>query len=172
MLGYWNNPDATARSLRDGWLYTGDLATRDEDGFYRIVDRKKDLIITSGFNVYPGDVEHVLRKFPDIQDAAVVGVPDSQRGETVKALLVPRNGTRLNLKQLERFCRQHLASHKRPRIFKVVQGDLPRNFLGKVLRRRLREESVNGRPSENVAEEDGLVEHGAVTAAHAALTSE
>ena len=144
MLGYWNDSEETARVIRDGWLYTGDLATYDEDGFFRIVDRKKDLIITSGFNVYPGDVEQVLRQHPDITDAAVIGVPDPQRGEVVKALLVLKSGVQLDQKNLDRFCKQHLAAHKRPRQFAVVDGDLPRNLLGKVLRRHLRSEPTDG----------------------------
>ena len=92
MAGYWNDPDATANALRDGWLFTGDLATCDADGFFRIVDRKKDLIITSGFNVYPTDVEHVLRQFEGVEDVAVLGVPDADRGELVKAVVVPKDG--------------------------------------------------------------------------------
>ena len=144
MLGYWNNPEETARVLRDGWLFTGDLATCDEDGFFHIVDRKKDLVITSGFNVYPGEVEQVLRRHPDVADAVVVGVPDPQRGEIVKAFLVLNNGRPMDRKSLIRFCRQHLAAHRRPRIFEAVTGDLPRNFLGKVLRREMRDKPVVG----------------------------
>ena len=95
MAGYWNDPDATADALRDGWLFTGDLATCDADGFFRIVDRKKDLIITSGVNVYPTDVEHVLRRYEGVEDVAVLGVPDADRGELVKAVVVPKDGTRV-----------------------------------------------------------------------------
>lgn len=142
MLGYWNNPQATDQIIRDGWLYTGDLAKCDQDGFFRIVDRKKDLIITSGFNVYPTDVEHVLRQFPDIQDVAIVGVPDPDRGQAVKALVVMQKGHELDRRAFDKFARQHLAKHKRPRHVDIVQGDLPRNFLGKVLRRQLRYEGT------------------------------
>ncbi|MFO7629554.1 MAG: AMP-binding protein, partial [Prochlorococcaceae cyanobacterium] len=88
MLGYWNDPVATQEVIRDGWLYTGDLARVTEDGFYQIQERKKDLIITSGFNVYPREVENKLREFPGIEDVAVVAVPDRQRGEVVKAFIV------------------------------------------------------------------------------------
>jgi long-chain acyl-CoA synthetase len=142
MQGYWNFPEETARVLRDGWLFTGDLATCDADGFFRIVDRKKDLIITSGFNVYPGEVEDVLRRCPGVADAAVVGVADAARGQVVKAIVVTKPGATFDKRALDDYCRKHLAKHKRPRIFEPADGDLPRNFLGKVLRRRLREGGV------------------------------
>lgn len=139
MQGYWNDPVRTAHVIRDGWLHTGDLGTCDEQGFFRIVDRKKDLIITSGFNVYPGDVEEVLRGYPGIKDVAVVGVPDVDKGEIVKAIVVMQPGKTLNQHDLEAFSRKHLAAHKRPRMIEERTQDLPRNFLGKVLRRELRD---------------------------------
>lgn len=139
MLGYWNNPDETARVLRDGWLYTGDLASCDERGFFRIVDRKKDLVITSGFNVYPADVEAVLRKCPGVQDAAIVGVPDERAGELVKAVLYIQDKKKFHHREFDAFIHEHLAAHQRPKIVEVRTEDLPRNFLGKVLRRQLRE---------------------------------
>jgi long-chain acyl-CoA synthetase len=138
MRGYWNDTEATAHTIRDGWLFTGDLATRDEDGFFRIVDRKKDLIITSGFNVYPTEVEAVLRQFPGITDVAVLGIPDARRGELVKAFVVPAKGTRFSRSAFDAFVREHLATYKRPRAVEVLSDDLPRNVLGKVLRRVLR----------------------------------
>ena len=138
MQGYWRNPSATQQVLREGWLFTGDLASRDARGIYTIADRKKDLIITSGFNVYPAEVEQVLRQCDLVADVGVVGVPDSERGELVKAFVVLRDGARWNLRQLKRFAHHHLAAHRRPRIWEQVQGDLPRNFLGKVIRRQLR----------------------------------
>ena len=144
MAGYWNDPEATANALRDGWLFTGDLATCDADGFFRIVDRKKDLIITSGVNVYPTDVEYVLRKFEGVEDVAVLGVPDGDRGELVKAVVVPKPGERFNRRAFDEFAREHLEVHKRPRIVEVVRGPLPRNPLGKVLRRVLRDQHVAG----------------------------
>jgi long-chain acyl-CoA synthetase len=137
MKGYYNNPEATAQALRGGWLYTGDLATRDRDGYYRIVDRKKDIIKTNGFLVFPAEVEEVISRFPDVAEAAVVGVPDDGKGEVIRALVVPRNG-QFDVSALERFCGEHLGKHKRPRQIEVVQ-ELPKNFLGKVLRRKLRE---------------------------------
>ncbi len=139
MLGYWKDPTATAQVIRDGWLFTGDLATLDADGFVKIVDRKKDLIITSGFNVYPCDVESILRGFPGVTDAAVVGVPHHECGELVKAVLALNPSARFDRKTFDAFCKDNLAAHKRPKLVEVVAGDLPRNFLGKVLRRQLRE---------------------------------
>jgi long-chain acyl-CoA synthetase len=136
MKGYYHNPEATAEALRDGWLYTGDLARRDGDGYYTLVDRKKDIIKTSGFLVYPAEVEEVLKAFPGVADAAVVGAPDAERGELVKALVVPRG--KLDVAALEGHCRERLGKQKRPRQIEVVR-ELPRNFLGKVLRRKLRE---------------------------------
>jgi long-chain acyl-CoA synthetase len=138
MKGYFNNPHATESVLRDGWLFTGDVATRDEAGHYVIVDRKRDIIKTSGFLVYPAEVEEVLRGFPDVAEAAVVGVPDAEKGEVVKALLVARADCQIDLSALEGYCKLHLSKQKRPRDVEVV-AELPKNFLGKVLRRKLRE---------------------------------
>jgi long-chain acyl-CoA synthetase len=138
MKGYFNNPHATESVLRNGWLYTGDLARRDADGYYVIVDRLRDVIKTSGFLVFPAEVEEVLRGHPDVAEAAVVGIPDAERGELVKALLVARSGSHLDVHALENYCKLHLGKHKRPRQFEIV-AELPKNFLGKVLRRKLRE---------------------------------
>jgi long-chain acyl-CoA synthetase len=146
MAGYWNDPEATALALRGGWLFTGDLATRDDDGFFKIVDRKKDLIITSGFNVYPTDVEHVLRQFEGVEDVAVFGVPDPIRGELVKAVVVPKDAAKFSKKALDDFAKQHLEVHRRPRVVEVVPGPLPRNQLGKLLRRVLREKFPGATP--------------------------
>jgi long-chain acyl-CoA synthetase len=142
MKGYFNNPAETARALRGGWLYTGDLARRDQEGFFTIVDRKKDIIKTSGFLVFPAEVEEVLNTFPTVAEAAVIGVPDAERGEIVKALIVPRKGDRINLSALEAHCLHHLGKHKRPRQIEIVE-ELPKNFLGKIQRRRLRESVVS-----------------------------
>jgi long-chain acyl-CoA synthetase len=143
MKGYFNNPHATDAVLRDGWLFTGDMARRDSEGYYTLVDRKRDIIKTSGFLVFPAEVEEVLRSHPDVAEAAVVGVPDPDRGEVVKALLVPRSGSKLEVSSLEAHCKLHLGKQKRPRQFEIV-NELPKNFLGKVLRRKLRE----ARPAE------------------------
>ena len=141
MKGYYNNPVETARALRHGWLYTGDMARRDRDGYFQIVDRKKDIIKTGGFLVYPAEVEEVLMRFPGVAEAAVIGVPDADRGETVKAMIVPRNGD-LDRAALTAYCTEHLSKHKRPREIEVLK-ELPKNFLGKVQRRRLREGESN-----------------------------
>jgi long-chain acyl-CoA synthetase len=142
MKGYFNNPVETQRALRHGWLYTGDLARRDRDGFFMIVDRKKDIIKTSGFLVFPAEVEEVLAACPGVAEAAVIGVPDAERGEVVKALVVPRPGSGLDSATLEAHCSLHLSRQKRPRQIEIV-AELPKNFLGKVQRRRLRE-GANG----------------------------
>ncbi len=138
MKGYFNNPHATEAVLRDGWLFTGDMARRDADGFCTIVDRKRDIIKTSGFLVFPAEVEEVLRGHPDVAEAAVIGVPDPEKGELVKALVVARSDCRIDVNDMESYCKLHLGKQKRPRVFEVV-SELPKNFLGKVMRRKLRE---------------------------------
>lgn len=142
MLGYWNDAAGSAEAIRNGWLHTGDLATLEPDGYYRIVGRKKDLIITSGFNVYPSEVESTLRDHDDVLDAAVVGQPDVQRGEIVKAFIVLRPGAVWDESRLREYCEHHLSKYKRPRIYVQSAGDLPRNFLGKVIRRELRQRAT------------------------------
>jgi len=122
----------------DGWLHTGDLARLTPDGLYQVVERKKDLIITNGFNVYPQEVELVLKRHPSVKDAAVVGEPDEHRGEVVKAFVVLNDGAKFDEAELKEFCHEHLASHKRPGIIEHCKDDLPRSFLGKVIRRKLR----------------------------------
>jgi long-chain acyl-CoA synthetase len=138
MKGYFNNPEETARALRGGWLYTGDLARRDRDGYFTIVDRKKDIIKTSGFLVFPAEVEEVLNKFPGVAEAAVIGVPDPERGEDILAIVVPRPGVTLDKAAIQSHCQQYLGKQKRPRQIDIV-SELPKNFLGKIQRRRLRE---------------------------------
>lgn len=139
MKGYWQREHETAMTIRDGWLYTGDMGRIDEDGFFSIVDRKKDLIIAGGYNIYPRDIEEVLFEHPAILEAAVAGVPDEYRGETVKAFVVLRPGMTLTEKELELWCRERLAAYKVPR--KVdFRESLPKTMIGKVLRRQLLEE--------------------------------
>ena len=145
MKGYFDNPEETARALRGDWLYTGDLARRDRDGYFTIVDRKKDIIKTSGFLVFPAEVEEVLMRCPGVAEAAVIGVADAERGENVKAMVVAQAGVALSPAAIEAYCQQHLSKHKRPRQIEIVK-ELPKNFLGKVQRRRLRE-SQNGTPA-------------------------
>jgi long-chain acyl-CoA synthetase len=140
MLGYWNQPEATAETLRGGWLHTGDLATEDDDGYFSIVDRLKDMIVVSGFNVYPREVEEVLFKHPAIADAAVVQYPDAYQGESVMAFVVLKPDQTATEQEIIEFCRSQIAVFKCPR--KVVfRDELPKNNTGKVLRRQLREEA-------------------------------
>ncbi len=141
MRGYWNRPDATAEALRDGWLHTGDIARMDEDGYFYIVDRKKDMIIAGGYNIYPREVEEVLFLHRGVKEAVVVGIPDEYRGETVKAYIVPKEGYTLDEEEIIQFCRQHLAAYKVPRQVEFRE-ELPKSLVGKVLRRALREEEM------------------------------
>lgn len=138
MKGYWQAPEATAETIRDGWLFTGDLGKLDEDGYLYIVDRKKDMVIVSGMNVYPREVEDVIYKLPAVADCAVVGEPSERRGEDVKAYVVLKEGYSLTEDELIEHCRRHLAPYKIPRSV-VFAKDLPRSGTGKVLKRALRQ---------------------------------
>ncbi|WP_044894558.1 long-chain-fatty-acid--CoA ligase [Bacillus alveayuensis] len=139
MKGYWNQPFETEAVLRDGWLYTGDVGYMDERGYFFIVDRKKDMIIASGYNIYPREVEEVLYEHPKVQEAAVVGVPDEYRGETVKAFIVLKQGEECTKEELDHFMRSRLAAYKVPRIYEF-RNELPKTAVGKILRRVLVEE--------------------------------
>ncbi|MFZ5448821.1 MAG: long-chain-fatty-acid--CoA ligase [Thermodesulfobacteriota bacterium] len=141
MAGYWQNPQETAMVLRDGWLYTGDLARMDEDGYFYIVERKKDMIIAGGYKIYPREVEEVLYQHPGVREAAAFGVPDVYRGETVKAVIVPQEGAALTAADIEAHCRRLLAVYKVPKIIEF-RPELPKSLVGKVLRRVLREEGA------------------------------
>lgn len=141
MAGYWQRPDETAKVLRDGWLFTGDMATMDEDGYFTIVDRAKDIIIAGGFNIYPREVEEVLFQHPDISEAVVVGIPDEYRGETVKAYIVLKDGHQATSEDITAFCKERLAVFKIPKKFEF-RTELPKTLIGKVLRRALREEEM------------------------------
>ena len=141
MLGYWNRPDETAGTIKDGWLHTGDIAKMDADGFFFIVDRKKDMISASGLKVFPREVEEVLFLHPKVQEAAVAGIPDPYRGETVKAFVVPKAGSHPTAEELTAFCRLHLAGFKVPTQIEF-RADLPKSPIGKVLRRALVEEEA------------------------------
>ena len=136
MLGYYNQPAETAQVLVDGWLRTGDLGMIDADGFCSIVDRKKDLIIVSGFNVYPREVEEILLRHPGVREAVVVGMADERRGQKVRAVIVPREQARPSAEELMAYCRERLAGYKVPREFEF-RDELPRTAIGKVLRRVL-----------------------------------
>jgi long-chain acyl-CoA synthetase len=139
MKGYWNRPDATAEMIRDGWLYTGDLARMDEDGFFFIEGRKKDMILCSGFNVYPDEIDRVLMGHDAVLEAATIGVPDEQRGETVKSFIVLEPGKQVTADEIIAHCRENLASYKVPR-FIEFRDSLPKSSVLKILRRQLREE--------------------------------
>ena len=139
MREYWNRPDETKMVLRDGWLYTGDLATMDEDGFFTIVDRKKEMILAGGFNIYPREVEEVLYEHDKVKEAACYGVADPYRGETVKVCVVLKDGASATDDEIIEFCRERLARYKVPRMVEFRE-QLPKSAIGKVLRRVLVEE--------------------------------
>jgi long-chain acyl-CoA synthetase len=139
MKGYWQRPDETARVLRDGWLATGDIAKMDEDGYIQIVDRKKDMILVSGFNVYPNEVEAVIAAHPAVADTAVVGVPDDECGEIVVAFVTPKDES-VTEDAIRQHCKQSLTGYKVPRIV-VFKKDMPKTNVGKVLRKDLRDEA-------------------------------
>jgi long-chain acyl-CoA synthetase len=151
MLGYWNRPDETAQVLQDGWLLTGDMAVMDEEGYFSIVDRKKDLIIAGGFNVYPREVEEILYEHPKVLEVAVAGVPDSYRGEIVKAFVVLRSGEQATPDEIREFAKARLAGYKVPRAVEF-RDELPKTLIGKVLRRALIEEEQAKQTAESGAE--------------------
>jgi long-chain acyl-CoA synthetase len=143
MKGYWRMPTETANVLREHssigpglWLHSGDIARMDEDGYFQIVDRKKDMIICGGFNVYPRDIEEVLYKHPAVKEAGVIGIPDEYRGETVKAFVVLKEGMTATEQEIIDFCREHLAKYKVPSSV-MFRSSLPKSAMGKVLRREL-----------------------------------
>jgi long-chain acyl-CoA synthetase len=138
MKGYWQRPEATAEVIQDGWLSTGDIGYMTEDGYFQIVDRKKDMILVSGFNVYPNEVEDVIATHPKVMEVAVVGVPDEKSGEVVKAFIVRKDPT-LSVEELNAYCRAELTGYKVPRYFEF-RKELPKTNVGKILRRALRDE--------------------------------
>ncbi len=143
--GYWNKPEETAYAIRDGWLFTGDVGTMDQEGWFYILDRKKDMIIASGFKVWPREVEDVLYLHPGVREAAVVGVPDPYRGETVKAFVALREEFkgRLSPEEIIAFCKERMAAYKYPRAVEFVE-EVPKTPTGKFLRRALREKAKQG----------------------------
>lgn len=153
MKGYWNKQAETDQVLRDGWLYTGDLATMDEDGYFTIMDRIKDVIIAGGFNIYPREVEEVLFEHPAVREAAVIGVKDEYRGESVKAFIVFKEGWQVSRSQLDRWCRERLAAYKVPHHYSFRET-LPKTIIGKVLRRKLQEEEAAAAAEQKQAKED------------------
>lgn len=141
MKGYWNMPEETNKTLRNGWIYTGDIAKMDEDGYFYIVDRKKDMIIAGGYNIYPRDIEEVLFEHPKVLEAVVAGVPDPYRGETVKAFVVLKEGQQATEEEIIEYCKANLARYKVPKLVEF-RPELPKTIVGKVLRRTLREEEI------------------------------
>ncbi|CAG9619560.1 long-chain-fatty-acid--CoA ligase [Sutcliffiella rhizosphaerae] len=139
MKGYWNRKEETEAVLRDGWLLTGDLGYMDERGYFYVVDRKKDMIIAGGFNIYPREIEEVLYEHEQIQEVVVAGVPDPYRGETVKAYIVKKKGATLTEEELDQYARKHLAAYKAPKLYEFRE-ELPKTAVGKILRRALVEE--------------------------------
>lgn len=151
MKGYWNQPEETYKCLKDGWLLTGDLGRMDEDGYFYILDRRKDLIIAGGYNIYPREVEEVLFEHPDVEEAIVAGIFDPYRGETVKAYIVPRAGAVPDADELKQWCKEKLAAYKVPRVYEF-RDSLPKTLAGKVLRRKLIEEEA----ARNNSEQDSV----------------
>ncbi|MBL6766451.1 MAG: AMP-binding protein, partial [Verrucomicrobiae bacterium] len=137
MRGYWNQPEETAAVLRDGWLYTGDIGHRDEDGFFYITDRKKDMLLVNGINVYPREIEEVIHQFPGVKEVAVIGLVDPRRGEQPIAYVAPVEGASIDGAELIRFARGKLADYKVPREVRQMEA-LPRNATGKILKTELR----------------------------------
>jgi acyl-CoA synthetase (AMP-forming)/AMP-acid ligase II len=138
MQGYWRNPEETVKTIREGWLYTGDMGRLDEEGYLYIVDRKKDMIVTGGENVYPTEVEDILFKHPAVLEAAVIGIPDPKWVESVKAIVVVRQGMTVTGAELIAFCKGHIAGYKCPKTVEFI-SELPKSPTGKVLRRVLRQ---------------------------------
>jgi long-chain acyl-CoA synthetase len=141
MKEYWGNPEETAAQIKDGWLYTGDIAVRDDDDYFAIVDRKKDMIIAGGFNIYPREIDEVLYQHPKIADGVSVGIPDEYRGETVKAFVVLKEGETATDEEIISFCREKLAAYKSPKLVEFRDA-LPKSAVGKILRKVLREEEA------------------------------
>lgn len=144
MKGYWKNPTETEKVMRDGWFATGDIAVKDSEGYYKIVDRKKDMVLVSGFNVYPNEVEDALTKHPSVLEAAVIGVPDGASGEAVKAYIVLKPGLHTSPEDLRSHCKSLLVAYKVPKHFEFRE-ELPKSNVGKILRKELRKEVSGSR---------------------------
>ncbi|MFD2639963.1 long-chain-fatty-acid--CoA ligase [Piscibacillus salipiscarius] len=142
MKGYWNMPDETAQTVRDGWLYTGDLAKMDEDGFFYIVGRKKEMIIASGFNIYPIEIETVLYQNPKVLEAAVIGIPDPYRGETIKAVVSLKEGQSATEEEIINFCKERLSNFKVPTSVDFIE-EFPKTAVGKILKRELKDQYIS-----------------------------
>jgi len=138
--GYWEMPEATKEALNDGWYKTGDMAQYDADGYYYIMDRKKDMIICGGYNIYPREVEEVLMAHPKVLEAIVVSAQDPQKGEIPRAYLKLKAGVEADEAEIIKFCKERMAAYKAPREVKFIQDDFPRNPTGKILKRVIRDE--------------------------------
>jgi len=141
MLGYWNQPEETSKAFRNGWLLTGDVGYRDADGYYFITDRKKDMLLVNGINVYPREIEEVIYHFPGVKEAAVIGVPDARRGEQPVAFVAAAEGQALDEKALHEFIRSQLADYKVPKQI-ILLHTLPKNATGKILKTELRKQAA------------------------------
>ena len=137
MKGYWRNPEATAKTLRNGWLHTGDVGRMDENGYVFLMDRSKDMIISGGENIYPREIEEVIARHPAVREVVVIGVPDPQWGEAVKAVVALKEGSSVTAGELIAFCKDHIASYKKPKSVDFVD-ELPKSNFGKLLKRELR----------------------------------
>jgi acyl-CoA synthetase (AMP-forming)/AMP-acid ligase II len=137
MTGYWRNPEATQKAVRNGWLYTGDMAYYDERGFIYIADRKKDMIVSGGENIYPKEVEEVLYRHPAVCEAAVIGIPDEYWVERVHALVVLNSGQKATEEEIIKFCRSQIARYKAPKGVEFLES-LPKNPQGKILKKEIR----------------------------------
>ncbi len=149
MKGYWKRPEDTQATFKDDWFLTGDMGYMDEEGYFYIVDRKKDMIIAGGFNIYPREIEEVLYEHEKVQEACIIGVPDEYRGETVKAFIVPKEGQTITEEELDQYCRKHLAAFKVPRLYEF-RDELPKTMIGKILRRVLVEEEKKKLEKEDI----------------------
>jgi long-chain acyl-CoA synthetase len=145
MKGYWQMPEATAEMIRDGWLYTGDQAVMDADGYFKIVGRRKDMIIASGYNIFPDEIDRVLMSHPAIVESCTIGIPDERRGETVKSFIVLQPETSASEDEIIGFCKDRLAAYKVPKLIEF-RDDLPKSAAMKLLRRVLLDESVGSQP--------------------------
>jgi long-chain acyl-CoA synthetase len=140
MMGYWNQADETARAMRGEWLLTGDVGYRDADGYYFITDRKKDMLLVNGINVYPREVEEIIYQFPGVKEVSVIGIPDARKGEQPLAFVAASDGQAVDEKALLQFVRSKLADYKVPKRVVFVPA-LPRNATGKILKTELREKA-------------------------------
>jgi acyl-CoA synthetase (AMP-forming)/AMP-acid ligase II len=144
MKGYWKDPEATAQTLKNGWLHTGDMGYLDDRGYLYLMDRSKDMIISGGENIYPREIEEIIIQHPAVAEVAIIGVPDREWGEAVKAIVALSPGREVSEAELLEYCQQHIASYKKPKSVDVV-AELPKNNFGKIVKNELRERYWHGR---------------------------